>query len=86
MSGNVYEWCEDEWHASYKDAPDDGSAWVDTPDKGADRVVRGGGFFNSPVLCRPASRGINSPVIRYGLIGFRLVFSPQLQESPSDSP
>ncbi len=29
MSGNVWEWCEDEWHEDYKNAPADGSAWVD---------------------------------------------------------
>ena len=30
MSGNVREWCEDDWHGSYKGAPADGSAWIDT--------------------------------------------------------
>ncbi|MFN9733529.1 MAG: SUMF1/EgtB/PvdO family nonheme iron enzyme, partial [Microcystis sp.] len=29
MSGNVWEWCEDDWHYSYIGAPDDGSAWLD---------------------------------------------------------
>lgn len=31
MSGNVWEWCEDDWHSNYKDAPTNGSAWVDSP-------------------------------------------------------
>ena len=29
MSGNVFEWCEDDWHYDYTDAPNNGSAWLD---------------------------------------------------------
>lgn len=29
MHGNVSEWCADDWHDNYDDAPTDGSAWVD---------------------------------------------------------
>ena len=28
MHGNVWEWCLDHWHDSYKGAPEDGSAWL----------------------------------------------------------
>jgi hypothetical protein len=31
MSGNVWEWCEDDHHSNYIGAPVDGSAWVDNP-------------------------------------------------------
>jgi len=41
MSGNVLEWCEDDWHDNYAGAPADGSAWVDSI-RGLDRVIRGG--------------------------------------------
>ncbi len=79
MSGNVDEWCEDNWHSSY-DAPgrpDDGSAWVDGPDRGTSRVVRGGDYFDSPVRCRPASRDYWDPGYRITYVGFRLVLSLQ---------
>ncbi len=29
MHGQVWEWCADDWHSNYQDAPTDGSAWID---------------------------------------------------------
>ncbi|HOC71027.1 MAG TPA: formylglycine-generating enzyme family protein, partial [Candidatus Hydrogenedentes bacterium] len=46
MSGNVYEWCEDDWHLNYWGAPNDGSAWVYSP-RVSRRVVRGGCFAST---------------------------------------
>ncbi|MBK8703465.1 MAG: formylglycine-generating enzyme family protein [Saprospiraceae bacterium] len=77
MSGNVWEWCEDDWHFGYEGAPDDGKAWIDVPDRGGLRVLRGGGYFGSPRDCRCSSRGDRSPGDRYSSLGFRLVLSPQ---------
>ena len=34
MSGNVDEWCEDDYHETYNGAPTDGSAWIDQPNRG----------------------------------------------------
>ncbi|GBE99603.1 twin-arginine translocation pathway signal sequence domain protein [Microcystis aeruginosa NIES-298] len=74
MSGNVWEWCEDNWHDSYENAPKDGSAWL-TNDNDyrirINRIVRGGSFYYNPYRCRSASR-----LTHYVLndnIGFRVV-------------
>ena len=70
MHGNVWEWCVDHWHDNYKNAPMDGSAWVD--DGGAaNRVVRGGSWFNFARLVRAACRDRNEPGNRHDNLGFR---------------
>ncbi len=73
MHGNVWEWCEDDWHDSYAGAPKDGRAWVDTPSRGSVRVFRGGGWHYGAVACRSASRGSYAPGIRCHNLGFRLL-------------
>ena len=55
MSGNVWEWCEDDWHDNYENAPDDGSAWVNEP-RGSSRVLRGGSWSGNSEHCRVAIR------------------------------
>ena len=47
MTGNVWEWVEDQWHDGYDGAPLDGSAWVDR-EHGANRVHRGGSWGLAP--------------------------------------
>jgi formylglycine-generating enzyme required for sulfatase activity len=74
MSGNVWEWCEDQWHGNYKGAPADGSAWVDRG-QGTDRVYRGGGWFYSAGNCRTAIRYYWHPQGRDYYLGFRLALS-----------
>ena len=76
MSGNVWEWCADQWHNSYKGAPDDGSAWTDR-EKGSHRVYRGGSWLYAPQLCRAAYRNYWHPVLRFSRLGFRLALSLQ---------
>ncbi|MTJ15527.1 SUMF1/EgtB/PvdOfamily nonheme iron enzyme [Dolichospermum sp. UHCC 0406] len=77
MHGNVYEWCLDDWHDNYKDAPTDGSAWFSSDDKLSDKsgraVLRGGSWFDDPLICRSASRDSNFRDNRNDAIGFRVV-------------
>ena len=53
MAGNVAEWCWDRYSAStYTDGAKDPSG----PSTGTDRVMRGGGWFDSAARCRAADR------------------------------
>ena len=71
MHGNVWEWVEDCWHASYARAPADGSAWTRGGDCGR-RVVRGGSWFDVPGNLRSANRDGDGVGNRYDSVGFRL--------------
>ncbi len=70
MSGNVLEWCEDWYHNSYNNAPDDGSAWI-SPSVGG-RVIRGGSWGSVAGYCRSAKRRDFAQSAPYNYIGFRL--------------
>jgi formylglycine-generating enzyme required for sulfatase activity len=76
MSGNVWEWCEDDWHNSYAGAPNDGSAWLDNDNRSQSlKCLRGGSWYNGPSYCRSAfrfyfSRRVDIP---YYSFGFRVV-------------
>ena len=72
MYGNVWEWCEDDWHSNYEGAPNDGSAWVDADRKSIGRLLRGGSWDHVPVDCRSACRNVNSHDNRKNCIGFRV--------------
>jgi len=71
MHGNVWEWCEDNWHSDYSgNPPTDGSVW-----RGGDtslRVLRGGSWNYYPQDLRSAGRNRLQPVNRNYLVGFRV--------------
>ncbi|MFM6367478.1 MAG: formylglycine-generating enzyme family protein, partial [Dolichospermum sp.] len=47
MHGNVWEWCQDDWHNNYEDAPTDGSAWISNNAKSY-KLLRGGSWSYNP--------------------------------------
>lgn len=74
MQGNVWEWCMDHWHDSYRKAPNDGTAWLKAKDSQF-RVIRGGSWADVPGNCRSASRR-NARIHEQGnYLGFRVVCS-----------
>lgn len=69
MLGNVWEWCEDNWHDRYQDAPADGPVWLSG--SAARRVLRGGSWIHGARSVRAACRLGYVPSNRYDYIGFR---------------
>jgi formylglycine-generating enzyme required for sulfatase activity len=72
MHGNVREWCADAWHNNYKDAPTDGSVWIENGDDNRS-LLRGGSWCGDPSYCRSAYRSVNYRRGSYGSLGFRVV-------------
>ena len=70
VHGNVYEWTEDCWRASYAGAPIDGSARTRV-DCDA-RTLRGGSLTDAPDVLRSAARSGFASSERSSRIGFRV--------------
>lgn len=71
MSGNVFEWCQDIFRGDWYEESDKDNPLG--PPKGPERVIRGGGWFNSAGYIRTAYRFGKSPDYRDENVGFRLV-------------
>jgi formylglycine-generating enzyme required for sulfatase activity len=77
MHGNVWEWCQDDWHDNYEAAPIDGTAWVNANSKINRKVLRGGSWFADPRYCRSAIRDyFNAAGYFYYGSGLRVVCVP----------
>jgi formylglycine-generating enzyme required for sulfatase activity len=72
MHGNVMEWCEDDWHENYINAPINGSALISLSNL---NLLRGGSWDDHPGNCRSASRDDYNLAFGNGAIGFRVVCS-----------
>ena len=75
MHGNVWEWCQDDWHNNYEGAPTDGSVWLDNEESSNRKLLRGSSWRNYPRLCRSAFRLDTYLVGSSSSIGFRVVCS-----------
>ena len=80
MSGNVWEWCLDDWHDSYEDKPDHlenngnepwGEVNTDKTDNSS-HLQRGGSCFNHAGCCRSAYRIGNDADYQDFDLGFRI--------------
>jgi formylglycine-generating enzyme required for sulfatase activity len=71
MAGNVSEWVADCWHAGYRRAPANGSAWVNPGCR--NRMYRGGSWASAPAQVRPAWRAAGGTDVTNARVGFRLV-------------
>ncbi len=73
-SGNVGEWVWDRYDSDYySSSPASDPAG---PYSGADRVMRGGGWYNDARCCRSADRGGYNSADRIADLGFRVVRLP----------
>ncbi len=75
MSGNVLEWCEDDWYPPRHWALADGFAWVQSSPRGPCSVYRGGSWFDDPAECRVACRSGGDPSHCGNTLGFRVACS-----------
>jgi len=71
MHGNVWEWCQDDWHETYEGAPTDGTAWLSGRSQQI-KLMRGGSWTGNPWHCRSAFRYHITRGNRYFGTGFRV--------------
>jgi formylglycine-generating enzyme required for sulfatase activity len=71
MVGNIWKWLQDCEHSNYKNAPKDGSAWIEQGECKF-RMVRGGSWANHPAQLRSAFRNSDSDTFRNSRLGFRI--------------
>ncbi len=71
MHGQVWEWCQDNWHDNYEGAPKDGSPWLSG--FSSTKIMRGGSWAYNPGVCRSACRFYLARGFCDVDIGFRVV-------------
>jgi|GEM_PF-1179024 len=73
MHGYLWEWCTDNWHHSYVDAPSDGRAWLSQGNK--QRVLRGGSWKDKADQLTCAARRAGDEGLRDDAVGLRCVLA-----------
>lgn len=73
MHGNVIEWCADCAHASYANAPANGTEWTTGCGTNSGKMARGGSYFLEARYARSAMRLYFMPKQTYADLGFRIV-------------
>lgn len=77
MSGNVWEWCKDEYSLQYYSDREEAQLLASGPTGENYRVLRGGGWKSDVVHTRVANRLKNVPASTSNEIGFRVVYIPE---------
>ena len=76
MSGNVYEWCLDDWNDDSSKLTAEFTRGNDR--SGSDRALRGGCWALDARFCRPAYRSCGDPdYCRDFILGFRVALVPE---------
>lgn len=70
--GNSWEWCQDNWHRTYDDAPQDGSAWLEQSVNEC-KLLRGASWNAFPGACRSTPRNRMHPNYRAFYYGLRVI-------------
>lgn len=80
MAGNVWEWCQDDWHDDYANAPTNGTPWIGNSSAPGYHVIRGSAIWITDTQrCKSADRDKYKDPDRS--VGFRLVLNnPQFTQ------
>ena len=76
MSGNVWEWCEDDWHININDIPEDGTAYKHRGSR-KKAVKRGGSHYITSQYCLIDHRAAHDKNKSDNEHGFRVVRSAE---------
>jgi TIR domain len=74
VAQQIRDRCVDDCHSNYKNAPFDGSAWINS-DRGNSgmRIIRGGSWVNDAADCRSAIRFYRTATDSFRVVGLRVV-------------
>jgi formylglycine-generating enzyme required for sulfatase activity len=74
VHGYLWEWCQDAWHDTYREAPADGSAWAAGGDPKR-RVLRGGSWKDPAERLTSSCRRAEAPDFKDDSVGLRCVIA-----------